>query len=69
MTLKYKERRTKQSPNLPCISRHLTDLGHTDKEAPERSDEDKQVDEDIDAGDTDADAYSDEDGADSTNEE
>jgi hypothetical protein len=69
MTLKCNERRTKQSPNLQCISRHLTDLGHTDKEVPERSDEDKQVDEDIDAEDTDADAYSDEEGADLTNEE
>lgn len=69
MTLKYNERRTKQSPDLQCISRHLTDLGHTDKEVPERSDEDKQVDEDIDAEDTDADAYSDEEGADLTNEE
>lgn len=69
ITLKCNERRTKQPPDLQCISRHLTDLGHTDKEGPERSDEDKQVDEDINAEDTDADAYSDEERADLTNEE
>src|SRR5580700_11705329 len=69
MTLKCNERRTKQSPDLQCISRRLTGLGHTDKEAPERSDEGKQVDEDIDAEDTDVDAYSDEEEADLTYEE
>ena len=69
MTLKCNERRTKQSPDLQYISRHLTDLGHTDKEVPERSDEDKQVDEDIDVEGTDADAHSDEEGADLTNKE
>jgi hypothetical protein len=69
ITLKCNKRCTKQSPNLQCISRHFTDLGYTDKEVPKRSDEDKQVDKDIDAEDTDVDAYSDKEGADLTNKE
>jgi len=57
--------------NLPIYNAFQCTLptGHTDKEVPERSDEDKQVDEDIDAEGTDTDAYSDEEGADLTNEE
>jgi hypothetical protein len=69
MTLECNETHTKQSPFLPCISKHLANLGNTYKKVSESSDEDEQVVEGIDGEDIDEDVYSDEERAKLTNEE